>query len=296
MDRSSIQSMRKIGESLKDKGFFEIDFVDGRINWVNQFALLKMGYRLNEITTMSIFDIVPPEFHEYVRNYVTDRQNNTSLYELWPFWSSDRSITWWYAIETNHEDPYIWLKSKYLNKTPQFGHETDSMVITLNLVQAYNDLISKIEKQENRIDQLEHSNTEHDVILKSIGGRLEHIESIAKSAADSAFESNEELKKLRLSFDESLERQTTEILRLIMTDSVHDERMKNFNSILQEAAAKAVDTATTKITKQSEIASQQMVKKVDEAGNKASRRVTIPLGFIMLLVTLIQIIVQIWRR
>jgi hypothetical protein len=289
--------MRKLGDTLKNQGFFEIDFIDGHINWVNQFALSKMGYQLNQIITMSIFDIVPGEFHEHVRNYMSDRHNDGgSYYELWPFWSSDREIVWWYAVETGHEDPCIWLKGDYLDKTPQIGSKTNLMAITMNTVQSYNDLVLKIEKQEERIDQLEHDNTDHSSTLKSIGGRLERIENIARSAADTAFAVSEELKSIKTYFNISLEEQTAEILRLIMTDSVHDERMKNFNSNLQESAAKAVDAAIAKITEQSEEAGQQMVQKVDEAGNKASKRITIPLGLVMFLIALIQIAIQIWHH
>ena len=289
--------MRKLGDSLKAQGFFEIDFIDGHINWVNQFALDKMGYELDQIITLSIFDIVPSEFHEHVRNYISDRRNEGgSYYELWPFWSCDKEIIWWYAIETGHEDPCIWLKGDYLDKTPRIGSKTNLMYITMNTVQLYNGLILKIEKQEEKINLLERNNTSHDNTLKSLGGRLERIENIAKSAADTTLATNEELKKLKTHFNASLEEQTAEILRLIMTDSVHDERMMNFNASLQESAARAVDIAIEKITEQSEEAGQQMVQKVDEAGNKASKRITIPLGLVMFLIALIQIAIQIWHH
>ena len=287
--------MRKLGDSLKTQGFFEIDFVDGHINWANEFALFKMGYKLDQLVTMSIFDIVPGEFHEHVRNYMADKHNEGGiLYELWPFWSSNREITWWYSVEVGHEDPCIWLKSEYLDRTPRTGSKTNLMAITMNTVQSYNDLIGKIEKQEERINQLEHDNTSHSNALKSIGVKLERIENIAKNAADSAFNTSEQFRQFKLDFSKSLDEQTAEILRLIMTDAVHDERMKNFNASLQEAVTKAVDAAITTITEQSETAGQQMVQKVDEAGNKASRRVTIPLGFLVLIATLIQIVVQIY--
>lgn len=296
-NQTHTQAARKLGESLRTQGFFEIDFIDGCITWANQFALVKMGYSIEQITTLSIFNIIPEEFHEYARNSMSNKQSgNYSHYEMWPFLSSNREIIWWYTTEINHEDSRIWLKSEYLNKTLQSGPEMNLMIITLNTVQAYNELVLRIEKQEVKIDQLEHKNLEHNKIIHDINTKLGTIEGIARSAADSSFQNSENLKKFSETFNKALDEQTAEILRLIMTNAVHDERMKQFNKVLQEAAEKTTTTAIGKITEQSEHAGKQMIKRVDEAGSKASRRITIPLGLLVLIATFVQIFIQLIKH
>lgn len=296
-NQAHVQASRKLGESLKTQGFFEIDFIDGRITWANDFALSKMEYNLEQIKTLSIFDLVPEEFQEYARNSMSDKQNgNHSHYELWPFLSADKNIIWWYTTKINTLDAYIWLKGEYLNKTVRFSAETSLMLMTLKTVQTYNELTLKIEKQEERLERLEHESLDHDNLLDGIGKKLENIEKIARSAANSSFENSENLKKFEEMFTKALDEQTAEILRLIMTDSVHDERMKNFNAEIQKASTVAVSSAIEKITEQSKIAGTQIIKKANEAGGKVTRRVTIPIGLLMLLMTIIQIIIQLVRH
>jgi PAS domain-containing protein len=55
--------MREEGRSQDDAGVFEIDLVENKITWANDFAVERAGYTFDQVKHMTLFDLVPEAFH-----------------------------------------------------------------------------------------------------------------------------------------------------------------------------------------------------------------------------------------
>ncbi len=124
ISQQEIIEMRDIGRSLSDKGFVEIDTITGNVTWANEYVLRKSGYTLFQLTTMTVFDIVPEEFHDTTRNIISDIQKGRGFkFAIRPELSADNKLVWWYSVRVKTSQPYTWLRSEYLNTTERSGAE-----------------------------------------------------------------------------------------------------------------------------------------------------------------------------
>jgi hypothetical protein len=282
--------MRNLGKGLIKRGLFEINLVTGLISWANEYFLNETGYELCQIQSMTIFNITPQEFHGVIRNLIYEKR--FYKYEVIPILTTKKDIVWWHGIEIKVDQPLLWLQSEYLNRTSRMGPETTSMTVALNTVQAYNDLLSRFEiheeSEKGRINELKQAIDQHEIAIEDIRDKLSHVINASERAANEAIAANSSIATFKKLMDEALDNQTTEILRLIGTDAIQDQRLKVFEKHIKNAA----NLATTEITEQSRKASIIIIKQVEEAKKGISRRITIPIGLVITIIAVIQWFIQ----
>lgn len=301
VNSADLDSMRNLGSSLADKGFFEFDLLSGSIAWMNAYSLAMMGYSIEQIQSMTVFDVIPPEFQESVSNVVSDTiAGKNHKYGIWPFRSADGDIVWWYTVREKDDAPLFWYKGELLGKTPKSGPDYAAMCVTMNTINGYNDLSTKLSEhvqwtrgEIERLDQMDEKVWKAIEEVKRIG-RGAHA--AAEKAANAALQNDKSIKDLDSKIDEGFSRQTLEIMRLISTDAGHEERFKAFEAGMEKAAQAAVEKATTAIVKQTEKAGTAIANKAQEAGKGLSRKVSVPVGIIAAIATLIQFIIQHWPK
>lgn len=293
--------MRDLGSSLADKGFFEFDLLSGHIAWANGYALIMMGYSIEQIQSMTVFDVVPPEFQESVTNVVSDTiAGKNHKYGIWPFRSADGDIVWWYTVREKDDAPIFWYRGELLGKTPKSGPDYAGMCVAMTTVNGYNDLQTKL------ADHVSWTKLEIDGLKdqdKKVWAAIEEVKRIgrgahaaAEKAANAALQNDKSIKDLDAKIDEGFSKQTIEIMRLISTDAGHEERFKVFEAGMEKAAQAAVEKATTAIVKQTEKAGTAIANKAQEAGKGLSKKVSIPVGIIAMIATLIQFLIQHWPK
>ncbi len=280
--QQEINEMRDIGRALSDKGFFEIDIVTGDISWANEFALKKLGYVMSELVTMTVFDIVPEEFHESVRNVVADLQSDRGFkFTIRPDKSASGKLIWWYSVRIKSKAPYAWFRSEYLNTTDSFGTEYASMTAAMQTTNSYNDLYNRIQElqvwTEEQVSRLDEKDVELEKKFSEFAYDLKQTKKYAETAANAGLELKLAVVNFQTHVADEMSKQTAEILRLITIDSVHDKRM--------EAFEKHVQTTTT-------IAVNAITVKADEAGSGLTKKVTIPVGIVSLLAAIAQWLIQ----
>lgn len=304
-------NMRSLGSNLTDRGFFEINMVTGQILWANDYSLTLMGYELEQIQAMAIYDIVLPEFREVLRSSMYDRTKGKHFrHEILPIVDVKNDVIWWYVFEVKISQPLLWLRGEYLRRTSRVGSEASNMMLALNTVQAYNDLASKLEDHvewdQKNFDGLISTSRAHDSAIKDIREKLNHAISAAERAANEAVAANAAISNFRGSMDDALANQTTEILRLIGSDVTNNRRLESFEKSIQGIAQTAttavaaeitahIEKAHTRIAEQSEKAGIIIVQKAEEAGKGLSRKITIPISVIIMLAAIIQFLVQHWK-
>jgi len=301
VSKSDIDSMRNLGSSLSDKGFFEIDLLSGSIAWMNQFSLDSMGYALEQIQSMTVFDVVPPEFQESVTNVVSDTiAGRNHKYGIWPFKSGDGGVVWWYTVREKDEPPLYWYKAEFLGKTAKAGKDYAAMCVAMTTINGYNDLSTKfydhVSWTKAEIDGLKAADEKVWKAIEEVKriGRGAHA--AAEKAANFALANDKSIKDLSTNMSDGFSKQTLEIMRLISTDAGHDERFKIFETGMDKAAAAAVERATVAIVKQTEKAGTAITHRAEQAGKGLSKKVSIPVGIIATIATIIQLIIQHWPK
>ncbi len=293
--------MRNLGSSLADKGFLELDLLSGSISWLNQFALEVLGYSIDQARSMTVFDLVPAEFQESVSNVVSDTIGGKNhRYGVWPFKAADGDIVWWYTVRERDEPPLYWYRGEMLGKTPRFGREFIALSLTMNTINNYNDLQSKL---NDHVSWTQEQISELKAVDEKVWKAIEEVKRVgrgahaaAEKAANAALAADKSVKDLNVKIDEGFAKATVEIMRLISTDANHEERFKAFEAGMEKAASAAVEKATAAIVKQTEKAGNAITHKAEEAGKGLSKKVSIPVGIIATVMTFIQLLIQMYMK
>src|SRR5512135_487134 len=293
--------MRELGQSYLDKGFFEVNLASGAVEWANEFALSKYGMTLDQIQAMTIYDLVPSEHHDALTGSVADEsKGRTQKFSIWAGKTADGRLVWWYITKAKAAHPYHWYKAEYLNTTNKTGPEYAAMLAAMNTANSYNDLAAKLlDYQEWTQNEIKRLDDAYEILRQ---GQIEMQEqlkgclSAANHAANESVKANQSIVNLKSGMEDQFSKQTTEILRLISTDTVHEQRMASFESAMKKAASDAATSAIKEITASADKASKAITTQTNKAGQGLARKVTIPVGVIATIATIIQWVIMNWPK
>lgn len=289
--------MRELGQSYVDKGFFEVNLTSGKMEWMNEFALAKYGMKLEQIQAMTVYDLVPNEHQDALSSSIADESKGRSQkFAIWPGKTADDKIVWWYVTKSKSAHPHHWYKAEYLNTTEKTGSEYASMLAAMNTANGINDLTSKLLDHEQwthgEVKRLDDSIASLKQGQKEMQEQLKGCLAASNRAANEAMESNQNLIQLKAGMEDQFAKQTTEILRLISTDAVHEQRMAAFETHMKKAASEAAASAVKEISVSAEKAGKAITVQAHKAGQGLARKVTIPVASIAAVATLIQWIIN----
>lgn len=293
--------MRESGASYADKGFFEINLVSGQIEWMNDYALRKHGFTMEQAQTMTINSLVPEEFHDSMNSSIADEvKGRSQKFSIWPGRHATGKLIWWYVTKTKSSHPYHWYKAEFLNITERVGAEYAAMIAAMNTANSYNDLATRLlEHQEWTLEQIKRLD-EATVGLgqgqKEMRDQIQGCFTAANRAANQSVEANQAIRQLQLDMEEQFAKQTTEILKLIGTDVVHDQRLAAFEEHMKRAATVATETAVRQISESADKAGKVITTQAHKAGQGLSRKVTIPVSAIAAAATIVQWIISNWPK
>ena len=276
--------MRDIGRSLSDRGYLEVDTVTGTVTWANEYLLKKHGYSLSQAQSMTLFDMVPEEFHDPVRNTLADIQAGKGFkFAIRPIVTADGKLVWWYSVRVKTQQPYTWFRSEYLNTTERSGPEYASMAAAMQTTNSYNDLYNRVQElqlwTEEAVERLDKKDAELEDKVHELAEEIRQTKKFAETAANASLEFKQAMVNFQAHVAEEISKQTTEILRLISTDALHDKRMETFEKHVKEATSTAMRAITVK---------------ANEAGSSLTKKVTVPVGTIAAIATIIQWVMQHW--
>ena len=277
--------MRELGQSFTDKGLFEVNLASGTIDWVNEYALAKYGMTLEQLQSMTVYDITPSEHHDALTSSIADEAKGRSQkFSIWPGKAASGKLVWWYITKMKGSHPHHWYKAEYLNTTEKTGSEYTSMLAAMQTANNYNDLASKLlDHQEwtqgevQRLDDISKSLVQGQ---KEMQEQLRGCLSASNLAANEAVEANSSIIHLKSDMTEQFAKQTTEILRLIGTDAIHDQRMAAFETSIKKAASEAATSAIKEITVSAEKAGKAITIQAHKAGQGLAKKVTVPVSLI----------------
>jgi F0F1-type ATP synthase membrane subunit b/b' len=285
---SLVDKMRELGESIPDKGLIEYNVVSGAINWANKFVLDKTGYSLEEIKKLTIFDIVPKQFHEKIKDSLSvisgSREPGSSI---WPGKTTSGQVSWWYLLQAKTQHPLRWSQCEYVQTTEPSGTAFVFMSIQMDITNKYGAIDQKVAELDRWTrDQINELSRKYRSLEEFIKDEIRPALNGAKEAADSAKESKKALDELKEDFKKQINsindkaaEHTGEILKLISTDVVHSKRITAF----EQHVKMTTDLAIKSITMQA-----------DKAGKGLSKKVTIPVSVTAAVVTIAQYLIQNW--
>jgi len=281
-----IRKMRARGKSRKNKGMAEVHLGSGSITWVNSYLAESVGMSVKDLCSMTVFDVTPVSLQDKTQEGVANRTaGRPSGYPVWACRTGDGKIAWWYTIQTHTEFPLHWVECELFQKTDPEGITFTFMKFQMELTGRQATTGFHIEELDNWVhEQVERQDTN----LTEMSRKLDAAVKLVRSAADAALDSKNASMALQIqvneklmSFDNALTDHTSEILKLIGTDQIHDKRIEAFESHVK----KTTDLAIKSITMQA-----------NRAGKGLSKQVTIPVSVIAALATLIQYLIQNWGK
>jgi len=192
-DAAEVEAMRDQGRALESQGFLEINLVSGHVGWANDFALSKYGFTLDQIQRLTVFDLVPEEFHDGLRNTISDQtKGRYHKFSIWPGRTSEGKYVWWYSVRVKAHHPLYWFRIEYLNTTAPEGAEYVSLRTAMETTNGYNDLFNKLaELQDWTEENVERLGQETQDLRDAVGAMKDQMRSClaaANKAANAALE------------------------------------------------------------------------------------------------------------
>ncbi len=284
--------MRELGQNLIEHGFFELNLVSGSVEWVNTFTLGKYGMQLEQMQAMTIYDLIPSEHLDSLTSAVADEtKGRPHKFSIWPGKTADGKLVWWYITKIKNAHPIHCYRAEYLNTTDKSGPGYASMLAIMSTANSYNELAAKLSEHQ---DWTQKEVAKINIAVDSLQDHLRGCLSAANRAANEAVEANQSITRMKSDMADQFAKQTTEILRLISTDTVHEERMATFETHMKKAAADAATSAIKEIAASAEKAGKAITVQANKAGQGLARKVTIPVGAIATAATIIQWIMNNW--
>lgn len=292
----TVNVMRSNGQALTEQGFIEIDLGTGSILWANDFFCKTLGYKLEQITKFLIFDLAPDSLRDPISMSVSDRMVGTRHhYCIWPFKAPDDSIVWWYTMFVKSEDSVFWFRTDFLNRTPTTGTEYLSLVVSMNTINDHNEFRSHFDvvtkANEDRIVRVEADTHALKSGMENFMKLTEQSISASRSAASETLKVRSEISELRSEMRDGMASQTVELIRLMTNDSAQNLRIESYEKQLRESTEKIMSQAMSNIDDKGRLAAQNMNMEAANAGNTIGKRVSIPIGVISIVSTVIQFII-----
>ncbi len=287
---SEIIEMRELGQSLTDVGFVEVDFTIGSVTWMNDFALKELGYTLDQLTKLSMFAFVPEEYHSQLGEHFAILSEGIKPRNIMnPSYTANQKISWWYSTPVKVTKTHAWAKGYSLAITDKSGPEHARMHALTNAInngwildRRFVEHKTWSEEQIKRIDDE----------LKEIHQKLQIVVSAAERAANTALASQQKITDLDRSIKDELAKQTTELLRGIVKNQDQDERMK----IIDNHVDKALTTAISSIQLHAAKANEAIVAETSASSKKMARKVTLPVGGLVVMLEVIRNIIYYWLK
>ena len=294
---SLVAQMREEGRSLSEVGVFEIDLLENKVTWANDYVMDRSGYTLDQIKHVTVNDIVPNSFHNEMQEAIAEIANRKPNEErkptsIWPIQTPNGKITWWSVTKTVTEYPLIWLHGDHIQTTAHSGVSFVFMRAFMNAANRQTGLHDQIsELKEWTATQIERLDGEDKRLyngLESLSSKLNESLSASRDAAEAARASTKMVEILQQTFHDVETKYGTEILKLIGTDTLHDKRIDAFESHIKMAA----DLAVKSIEMQAKTSSAGIMRQAEESSKGISRKIVIPVSVIAGIVTIIQILVE----
>lgn len=286
-----IREVRESGRATEDRAVLEVNMAVGAFSWANEFALRTLGYTPEQLTSMSVFDVAPEQFHERIREEMTEAvDGKPRRFSVRPMRTSAGTVCWWYVYQVRSHIPLQWMFAEHIQDTPTEGPEFSFMSMQMDTVNSQASLEARMEDLDEWVrEQVQRVDGDvHEVRRKmdDLIGKTDAAIRAAKNAAENALDAKNAANGLKAElddhferFDDSQSRHTTEILKLISTDTLHEKRIQTFEE--------HVKTTT-------EVAVRAIEAQANRAATGLSRKVTVPVGLIALMATAIQLAIQHW--
>lgn len=287
--------MKELISSTPSRGVFEIIEKDGSVSWVSDLILEQTGYSLSEISSMSLVNLSPDSLSSRVSATVS-LSGDLIRTSIWPIVTTSGTVSWWYVNNESSDAISRWYSAQLMAHTNKIGEDFVRMCVIMDILNSHNDMNSRVNHHEKWVDEeiseLKKFDRSVQDTLSSIKSQQNHVISLAKSAANGSMTVSANLKSLQKRVESGFSEQMTEILRLIRTDVIHDERINAFDMHMKEVAENAMKT----MKNTADETAAEFKSKAVEAGKGLTRKVTVPVGVVAAVMSGIQWLINNWDK
>lgn len=292
-----VLQMREEGRSKDAAGVFELDLTENRVVWANDYAMSRMGYTLEQLKNMTLFDLVPEMFHGRVQDSIVEAskkkagksEDETSI---WPIKTPSGKIMWWAVTKSIIEYPAVWLHVDHIQTTSISGMPFTFMHAFMRAANGHSGLYEQVSELKawttEQIARLDDEDANIKKELSALESKMTDALNASKEAAGAAKTTHQMMVTLQKSFQDFEAKYGAEILKLIGTDTVHDKRIDAF----EKHVKMTTDLAMKSIEMQAQKSTQNIATQASETSKGLSKKVIIPVSLIATIATIIQILVE----
>lgn len=291
--------MREEGRTQDDSGVFEIDLVENKVTWANDYVINRSGYTLDQIKHMTLFDLIPETFHGRMQDAMEEASKRKSddgvtpvATSIWPFKTTGGKIAWWAVTKTVIEYPTIWIYGDHIQTTGLTGMSFLFMQAFMRAANGQSGLYDKVSELKAwtaaQIARLDEEDKRLKDGLSALESKMSDALAASKEAAKAANSTHTMMEALQGAFRDFEAKYGVEILKLIGTDTVHDKRIDAF----EKHVKLTTDLAVKSIEMQAAKSAQSMNEQVKETSKGLSRKVTIPVSIIATVAIILEILVE----
>lgn len=277
-------------EACEDLGecVLETDLTTAAILWGNRRLLDVSGYSLDELSKLTVPQVMPSAFHEVLSERRAGRRG--ALY-VFPFIGKTGAVFWFLAWDLDERHPRHWARGRLLMQTEPSGQAFDVMsalMAVANLggehtreqIESIHRLSGELRNVEDITSGLDTTTKELSRRVSELAGKVDNALRASRSAADHSIRTNQMLISLKSSFE-----QTIESLKTTMEKST-ERKVEHISEEVMKLIA-----ADVRFNKQIELIHQEFQRSAEDASTSIraaakgaersfSKKVTFPVGVV----------------
>lgn len=282
--------IRAQGDATEDAAVVELSLPDGGMSWANEFFLKEQGVSIGALRGLSIFEMIPPEFHAQAREALAEKAAGRPFRPaIWParMPGSDK-VSWWYVYQGKSSAARHWSWMELVQTTALTGERFSFMRLQMELLwgqtrdrerlEAFEAWTrGKLDEQAREMGELKSMFVEAIYAARAAAASADATRMAADRALGAVDETKGQLMAQLAAFQRSQATHEEAIMELITTDARHDKRIESFEKHVKMTTDLAVDAIR---------------KAAAQGGKSLQRKVTVPVTVIAALATLVQWVIQ----
>lgn len=297
ISQNLIMQRREEGRSQNDTGVFEINLVEWKMVWANDYVLDRSGFTLDQIQHMTLLDLIPEVFHGAVQNAMVEADSNGSTFNhdvtsVWPMKTSEGKVTWWAVTKKHIDFPMVWIHGDHIQTTNTSGMPFVFMRAFMRAANGQTGLYKEVSDLKNwtasQISRLDEEDKQLKSSIAAMEEKMNDVLETSKETATAVKTMHETMGQLKESFSDFEAKYGVEILKLIGTDTVHDKRIDAF----ERHVKMVTDLAVRSIEVQAKASTEGLAEQAKESSRGLSKKVVIPVSVVALLATILQFLFE----
>ncbi len=230
-------------------------------------------------------DITCNDFHILLLSFVKKQYEIKHI--ICPFKTSQRSVAWFYGTVNKTDDSSMSFRLDLISVNDLHTNEYNFMKSTYDMLNSYTSLYNEFDIKSRSIEfEISKLNSTDNNIKISVSD----IKQKQDGMIDILKDNEKAFQKLEREIKQQLSSHTSEMVKLMHTDSMHNKQIESFEKAISDLSNKAIEKLETNDSESNEAIKK--IKKESESNNTKNFMASVVLAILLIVQLILQLMLK----